>query len=240
MLFFFLFSIFNPILIAAAVIPAIVLMVKVYRADTLEQEPTPLLMKLFLGGVLATFCALITEGLGNLILSRFVDNTSFLYSFLLYFLVVGLSEEGFKYLFLKRWTWFHPAYNCQFDGVVYSVFVSLGFALWENVKYVFRFGLGTALVRAVTAIPGHACFGVFMGAWYGFAKWYDNDGYPEKANRCRFMAVLMPTLLHGAYDYIATRSSGLYTLLFMLFIGILFLTAFTLVQKLSRNDRYIV
>ena len=44
----------NPILIAAAVIPAIFLLVHVYRADKLEKEPAPLLISLVLYGVLSS------------------------------------------------------------------------------------------------------------------------------------------------------------------------------------------
>lgn len=43
----------NPILIAAAVIPAIVLLVKVYRADRLEREPPALMLSLVLYGILS-------------------------------------------------------------------------------------------------------------------------------------------------------------------------------------------
>lgn len=92
-----------------------------------------------------------------------LPQSSTAYNVLLYFVVVALSEEGFKYLLLKKRTWYSSEFNCQFDGVVYAVFVALGFALWENISYVLMYGLGTAAVRAVTAVPGHACFGVFMG-----------------------------------------------------------------------------
>ena len=155
----------NPILIAAAVIPAIVLMVYVYRADRLEKESPVQLVSLLIGGVIATALAKVTERAGDFILSAaFADNME-MYNFFMYFGVVAFSEEGFKYLLLKRRTWRDPGFNCQFDAVVYAVFVSLGFALWENIAYVMMYGFGTALVRAVTAVPGHACFGVFMGAF---------------------------------------------------------------------------
>ena len=48
----------HPILIAAAVIPAIALMIRIYRADRLEREPPGLLLGLVLRGVLATVIAL--------------------------------------------------------------------------------------------------------------------------------------------------------------------------------------
>lgn len=160
----FLFYV-NPILIAAAVIPAIVLLRFVYREDRLDRESPGMLLSLVLFGILATFGALIAEQIGESVLALLVPPYTRAYNAILYFVVVALSEEGFKYLLLKKRTWWSQEFNCQFDGVVYAVFVSLGFALWENISYVVMYGLGTALVRAVTAIPGHACFGVFMGAF---------------------------------------------------------------------------
>ena len=55
----------NPILIAAAVLPAIFLLVHVYRADKLEKEPAPLLISLVLYGIAATFIALVLERAGS-------------------------------------------------------------------------------------------------------------------------------------------------------------------------------
>lgn len=60
----------NPILIAAAVIPAIFLLVHVYRADKLEKEPAPLLISLVLYGIAATFIALLLERFGSWLLGR--------------------------------------------------------------------------------------------------------------------------------------------------------------------------
>lgn len=160
----FLFYV-NPILIAAAVIPAIVLLRFVYKEDRLDKESPRLLLSLVLFGIIATFAALISEQIGETVLALIVPQDTTAYNAILYFIVVALSEEGFKYLLLKKRTWWSSEFNCQFDGVVYAVFVSLGFALWENISYVAMYGLGTAAVRAVTAVPGHACFGVFMGAF---------------------------------------------------------------------------
>ena len=191
----FLFYV-NPILIAAAVIPAIVLLRFVYKEDRLDKESPGLLLSLVIFGILSTFAAIVTEQIGEAILGILLPQSSTAYNVLLYFVVVALSEEGFKYLLLKKRTWYSSEFNCQFDGVVYAVFVALGFALWENISYVLMYGLGTAAVRAVTAVPGHACFGVFMGAFYGLAKRYDNFGDEYRSRRCRRLAVLVPVLLH--------------------------------------------
>lgn len=230
---------FNPYLIAAAVIPAVFLLVQVNKADRLEKEPTKLLRTLVLRGVVSTFLALITEIIGSAILDAVYPQGGFLYEVLMNFLVVGLSEEGFKYWYLKKHTWNNPEFNCQFDGVVYAVFVSLGFALWENMKYVYSYGLVTAAVRAVTAVPGHACFGVFMGVYYGIAKRHDYAGRTHRSKLCRIAAVTVPVLLHGTYDFIAGNEAGGIGWIFILFVAVLFLSANALVKHFSRKDRYI-
>ena len=229
----------KPILTAAAVIPAIVLLVKIYKADKLDKEPLGILIALVFWGAVSTTLAVFTEEVGTGILDTLWPEDSLLYRVLMYFVVVGLSEEGFKYLLLKRHTWYTPAFNCQFDGVVYATAVSLGFALWENIGYVAMYGMGTALVRAVTAVPGHACFGVFMGAFYGMAKRYSNYGYEVPAKRCRHLAVLLPTALHGIYDFIATSESRFSEWVFLLFVIVLFFITSRMVKNLSREDRYI-
>ena len=229
----------NPILIAAAVILAVFLLVHVYRADKLEKEPAPLLISLVLYGIAATFIALVLERAGSFLLGLWFEEGSVTYNAIMYFGIVAFSEEGAKYILLRRRTWRSDAFNCQFDGVVYAVFVSLGFALWENLGYVAMYGLSTALVRAVTAVPGHACFGVFMGVYYGRAKRYDNDGDLVNAKRCRTMAVLMPALLHGAYDFIATMEDPNCEWMFLVFVLALFAVSLKLVRVGSRSDRYI-
>jgi RsiW-degrading membrane proteinase PrsW (M82 family) len=143
-------------MIAAAVLPAMVLLIYVYRKDVTEKEPGNLLFNLLLLGALSTVFASMTELLGQHVLDSISFESETMKNAILYFIVVALSEEGFKYLLLRYRTWKEPNFNCTFDGVVYAVFVSMGFAIIENIKYVFAYGLGTALIRAVTAIPGHA------------------------------------------------------------------------------------
>ena len=92
----------DPVLIAAAVIPAVILMIQVYRADRLEKEPTGLLISLLVFGVIATALAIVTETIGEEILLTFFDETDLGYLILSNFIVVALSEEGFK-LLLLRW-----------------------------------------------------------------------------------------------------------------------------------------
>ena len=226
------------ILVAAAVIPAVWLLRYVYRMDRIEAEPRQLIISLAAKGIIATFCAMATEYIGTFVLGLFFSEGSLIYNALMYFIVVALSEEGFKYLFLKRFTWNNPEFNCTFDGVVYAVSVSLGFALWENIGYVFMYGLDTALLRAVTAIPGHACFGVFMGVFYGAAKRYEVYMQEAHAGFYRKMAVIFPVIIHGAYDFIASLPDG-YSFVFIVFVVAMVIVSHRVVRNAAARDEYI-
>jgi hypothetical protein len=82
------------------------------------------------------------------------------------------------------------------DGVVYGTAASLGFAALENILYVSEGGFGLAVMRAVTAVPGHALLGVIMGFYVGRAR-FD----PERRRRWLRLALVIPILLHGLYDF---------------------------------------
>lgn len=240
---FFFFRTYAYILIAAAIIPAIILLKKVYTADHLEPEPPALIARLVLFGVISTYIALILEKIGLGILDSAdaagkitTDNQYYFYEF---FLIVGPAEEIAKYVMLRVKSWKDENFNCQFDAIVYSVSVSLGFALWENIRYVFSYGFGTALVRAITAIPGHACFGVFMGVWYGVAKRQEVIGNHTASLIFRGVAIVCAALIHGAYDYLATVSDNIGNIAFIVFIVAIFFVALRSVKHLADKDRYL-
>jgi len=214
-------------------------MIKIYQADHLEKEPVSLLISLILLGILSTIFAAVSEMIGDAFIGSFFSEDSFLYCLIFYFGVVAIAEEGAKYALLKKRTWRSPKFDYQFDGIVYAVFVSLGFALWENLGYVSYYGLEVALLRAVSAVPGHACFGVFMGAWYGLAKKYDLQGNQSKSSFYRKLAFFMPVLTHGTYDFLASLPYEWSSIAFYAFLIAMFVVAFRCVKKLSARDRRI-
>jgi len=227
---------YDFILLAAAVIPAIFLMVKVYRSDRLERESPYMLWSLVRAGIFSSLIAMVAERILSALLGATVSDNG-MYQILLYFIVVAFSEEGAKYFMLRRNSWYSREFNSQYDGVVYAVFVSLGFALWENISYVMHYGFSTAIIRALTAIPGHTCFGVFMGIFYGIARKYANQGNQERSRLYHILSILVPALLHGAYDYIASTQTS--TWAFVGFIAVMFVFSYMMVVKSAKQDRYI-
>lgn len=138
---------------AAALLPAIYLMRYIYRKDTVEKEPPMLLMSLLIYGVIAALISIILENIGTKVLNSLMDQSTVGYTLVLAFAVVAVVEEGAKFAMLKRRTWNDMNFNYRFDGIVYAVFVSLGFAAFENIGYVLGYGLSVAPARALLAIP---------------------------------------------------------------------------------------
>ena len=108
---------YNILLLAAAVIPAFFLMVKVYRSDRLERESPAILLSLVKAGILSSLIALVLERVLSMLLNVTIADKK-VYQALLYFVVVAFSEEGAKYFMLRRTTWESREFNCQYDGVV--------------------------------------------------------------------------------------------------------------------------
>ena len=222
--------------ILAAVLPAIILLRYIYRHDTIEKEPPGLLFVLILMGVVAALIAGVLESIAQAALNFLVDPGSSVYTILLAFLVVAAVEEGTEYWLLKRRTWNHPAFNYRFDGIVYAVFVSLGFAGYENIQYVLHYGLSVALPRALLAVPGHMSFAVCMGVFYGRAKlcgaWGDDGGM----RRNLWKGYLSAVFLHGFYDACAMIGNAASTVLFVVFVILMFLWVYRQVKREAATD----
>ena len=239
MFFFVPISPLLPVLavyILAAVLPAAFLLRYIYRHDTVEKEPPGLLALLLGMGVLAAVCSGVLEGLAQQVLNLLVSPRSPVYIALLAFLVVALIEEGTKFWLLRRCTWSHPAFNYRFDGMVYAVFVSLGFAAYENIQYVLSYGLSVALPRALLAVPGHMAFAVYMGVFYGRAKVCEGYGDRLGVHRNLRRGYLWAVFLHGFYDTCAMTGTTLATVVFVAFVAVVYLRAYQILKRESALD----
>lgn len=226
-------------LLALAVLPGLLLIKLVYGLDKIEKEPVSLLVKLFFLGVLSVISAFVLEMIGDFVLECFVEADTFLYHFIDAFFVVAISEEFGKYLMLKKGTWKNREFDYRFDAIVYSVCVSAGFAVAENIMYVISGGIATGLMRAFTAVPGHVVFAIFMGYFYGEAKQCEvrDDSAGVSSNLRK--AVLIPMLIHGFYDF-TLFVGGWLVLVFFVFIIFLYRNTYKRVKKYASEDRALV
>jgi len=186
----------DPLLIALALLPVVVLAWVVYRQDKYAKEPIRQLAKAFLFGCLAVIPASLVEGL----LSLFAPGMPVVDGIYTGFVVAGCTEEACKMLMLYWAIWKSREFDEYFDGIVYACFVSLGFACVENFGYVFgqeafQDAMAVGSVRAVLSVPGHFLFGVMMGYHFALAK-FDVHRRP----RHLWHAFLFPMLMHGTFD----------------------------------------
>jgi RsiW-degrading membrane proteinase PrsW (M82 family) len=149
----------------------------------------------------------------------------------------GCRRGHQSFFFLYKRTWHDYNFNYRFDGVVYAVFVSLGFAAFENIKYVFGYGLSVSVPRAFLAIPGHMGFAVFMGTFYGTAKLCQSRGHRFGKFINLLTGYLAAVLLHGFYDSCAMIGSGMSTTLFVAFVVIMYIVVIAMIKKESASDR---
>ena len=235
-------------LYALALIPVVGLLIFIYFNDKKEKEPFGLLVGLFFAGMGTIVTAIIAELVGGLILGAVFPANTVIGGVLDAMLIVAPAEELGKFLVLGLITWKNKNFNYNYDAIVYAVFVSLGFAAFENITYVFGSGIGTAFLRMFTAVPGHACFAVFMGFFYSKAKYASLTGKKGACAGFTALAMIVPIVIHGVYDAILMGGgsseipvlSGLSLVIWIGFVIALFVVSCILIVKTSRNDFCIV
>ncbi|MCU4162845.1 PrsW family glutamic-type intramembrane protease [Carboxylicivirga caseinilyticus] len=186
----------NLILIASA--PVLIILFYIYYRDKYEKEPFGLLIKSLIAGMIICIPIIIGEQWTSSFLHPLKTN-QMTNAFLDAFFVASFWEEAFKLTAVMLLVWRNKNFNERFDGIVYAVFVSLGFALIENIMYVLNTdnGIQTGLARAFTAVPAHAMFGVMMGYHLGLARFISKKQTYHLIN-----AFFYPFLFHGIYDFI--------------------------------------
>ncbi len=192
-----------PFILATALLPVALLLWYIYKSDPIK-EPKEQLGKAFLYGVLIVPPVIFVEMILQMILVGGDENhPSMLDAFNNAFLVAALTEEAFKLLALWLLLRKNPYFDEHFDGIVYAVFVSLGFAAVENVSYLFGnydTWVSVGIARALLAVPGHYAFGILMGFFYSL--YY----FGNRSKRNKWLIFLAPFLAHGLYDLFAMSS----------------------------------
>lgn len=186
----------------AALLPPILLLLFVWHKDA-TKEPFRQLLKAVIFGALICIPAVFWESFMGTLLFNGEEPTTIFGTTLNAFLCAAVPEETLKlialWLVLRR----NPYFDEHFDGIVYAVCVSLGFAAVENVGYVLNHEeawVSVAVTRALMAVPGHYAFAVFMGYYYSMYHFVRHD------TTTAISILLVPVLAHGIYDSLAMSS----------------------------------
>lgn len=185
------------ILFISSIAPALIIMFLVYQHD-LKKEPIKMLLKAFFGGVLSIFIALAIAGPLSYFEKFFAPG--FARSFYTAFFCAGIPEELGKWLIFYWLIRKAKDFDQYYDGILYAIFISMGFALVENILYVMSpdGGLGTATMRAILSVPGHMLFVIPMGYFLSISKFEVG----KDAKRHLILSLVIPMALHGTFDFI--------------------------------------
>lgn len=208
-------------LIKLATVPVICGFFYMYIRDKYEREPFSMAVYGFTLGIFATF---IIYGFGRILEFIIPHNKSVFFTS---FISSSFVEETIKFTFLYRFIWKNENFNEPLDGIVYSVFISLGFAWIENLVYVLHYDLGgviTGFSRAFLSVPSHGLFGVFMGYYFGKAK-FDNN------KKLLITSFILPYFAHALYNYFLLYSTVFTLTLFFLLQLNLWYFSMTMIKK---------
>lgn len=214
-------------IIFASLAPSLALLCFFYLKDNYNSEPLGMVFRSFIFGVLLVFPVLVIQ-------YAFQEEGLLISPLSQAFISAALFEEFFKWFILFYTVYKHAEFNDPYDGIVYGVSVSLGFATMENVFFLLAYGVDLAFIRALLPVSSHALFGVIMGYYLGKAKF----GEIRQQRKLLFFSLLIPWVLHGIYDYILyVQRYWIYMMLpFMIFLWWLALKKVKLANKKMVND----
>lgn len=223
------------ILLIVALFPPLYMMKMIYQMDKVEKEPISLIRNLLLISAFMAWPVSIIESIAVGVATVILPPASSLYILFTNILCIGLVEEAGKFIVARR-VWKNPAFNYRFDGVVYCVAASLGFAALENVLYVMNYGIGVGITRALMSIPGHTIFGIYMGIYFSEAKYQECAGRPLASRRNLRLALIIPTLIHGAYDSLLSFQTPLTVLIFYVFLIFMYIRTYRRILSFQAQD----
>lgn len=213
------------------ILPSLLIVLFFVKSDQFP-EPAYQIVKIFIYGIFLCFPAFY---LNNALLDIYT-NAGISDQLSSSFLSAGPVEEFLKFTVLYFLVYKMKDFNEPIDGIVYGVTVSLGFATLENIYYVYVLSdyfettpLILAIVRSFSAIPAHGIFGATMG--YFFMKY----AFIQKQNNLA-LCLIVPILLHGAYNYFAD-SIFIISLLIIIVSWIIILKSFSRLKKSQKKKR---
>lgn len=192
------------------------------RKDRHRAEPWSALLVAFLYGVLAVVPAFLLE-----MPFRFLFGEGIVDQLLSSFFVVGPIEETVKFLALYLASYRLLAFDEVVDGIMYGVAVAVGFSVFENFLYVYRFGILVAPFRAVLATFAHISFLGIQGYYLGLLK------TKRGSRKLLLWGVLLASFFHGLYDFI------LLSLIPSIFALLLLIALYYLLQRLLQKALYL-
>ena len=221
-------------LLVLAIAPVATIILWIYLKDKYDKEPVITLSKFFILGILVSVLAIYVEEL----LIKLNTFSKIGYMIYISIIVAGLTEEGLKALILIPNLLRERNFNEKLDGIIYSVFLSLGFATIENIIYILfedpTSVFQVSIIRAIISIPAHMMFAIIMG--YYISKYKFNSS-KSKPKTYLIMSIIVPILLHGIFDFILMIPYRWSIIVFIAYIVFLWKISLDKLDEYTDNSR---
>lgn len=227
------------LLFIISVLPVFLIGLYIYKKDK-EKESSKILIKLFLGGIGSCFIVLIISYIMYYIFPFFTLEPEDMKTIQLLFKVfigIALVEEFSKWIMTYIISYNDKGFNELYDAIIYCVFVALGFACFENLMYVYQNGITTGIIRAISAVPGHACDGLLMGYFLGLSKISSLNNRNDLKRKNIILSMIVPTIIHGIYDYCLFSGNFLLIIFLIIFVICTYVYSIKKIKKISSLNK---
>ncbi len=240
----------NFLLFILAVLPPVALCLIIKILGKGVKYPASVLIMLFFGGFACSLPVIGLNTFTDIFWSLIYRRPTYAF-FATDFFFCALNEEALKMLVFWFITKDRIDFERMYDGIIYCVFASLGFATIENITYVLNLGLQTGIVRAVLPVPFHMFFAVIMG--YNFSMWkftnqtnaflrvFKKNGVfpastkPLNAKKYLVFSMVLPVLTHWLYNFSLIFEENAVSLAWIIFIYIYCIVKIIIIAKKNKD-----
>lgn len=250
-----------------ALIPGLFLCGYIFYKDKVEREPVGLLSLLFVMGTVAYILSAflqryVADGIDSLFAGSMQysaegallyssSRAEFLHKLLNACISFSLVPICIKWAVLYFGTHKTKHFNYLFDGVVYSVFLSLGFAVAEIIHFALQNDSDLLLPKVLTVLPCHLFIGILMGYYYTMwhmrflvnrietrllaTKLIAKDKIRSSATWL-VSSFVIPTVVSCLYAYASSAMNETVTLAFYSAVFILYGLSFVVIEQLATRE----
>ncbi len=178
------------------IIPGFILLVLFFLSEKIK-EPFSMVISTFAMAFIITMpLDLMIYIVDPILLTLF--NNNFFYSFSAFFRA-GFLEEFLKFSVLFYYVAKHHEFDEFLDGVVYGAAIGLGYAVAENLGYLYFTETNDfsnlAIIRLMPMVS-HTLFGIIMGILFSKSAFQ-----LIKNNTGIYLSLFIPVFLHGLHNY---------------------------------------
>ncbi|ACB61262.1 MULTISPECIES: glutamic-type intramembrane protease PrsW [Exiguobacterium] len=211
-------------IVFSGIAPGIALLTYFYLRHEHESEPVGYILRSFIFGILLVFPLMFVE---YIIQSEFGGLES------IQLVRSAVTEEFAKWFVVFYTVYIHQRFNDYYDGIIYAVACSLGFATLENILYLMVNGTVEHMVfRALLPVSGHALFAVIMGFFMGKAK------FSTHPYRWLALSIFVPMIVHTIFNLLILENGGISVVPILFMIGLWIVGLYQIRSANRLNQRH--